>query len=79
MVMKTLTCDICKKSISQPVVGRNYFHLAHRDICESCKDQLELSLKPVVRTKQPFAYEWYDRLLQDSIEKAMQTGKFENR
>ncbi|MDR2759951.1 MAG: hypothetical protein LBB78_11295 [Spirochaetaceae bacterium] len=77
--MKTLTCDVCKKNIFQPVAGRNYFHLAHRDICESCKDQLELSLKSVIRTKQPFTYEWYDRLMKDSIEKAMQTGKFEIR
>jgi hypothetical protein len=77
--MYTLTCDICKKAIPQPVVGRSYFHFAHRDICESCKDQMELSLKPVIRTKQPFNYEWFDRLLQDSIEKAIQTGKFETR
>ncbi|MDR2069583.1 MAG: hypothetical protein LBP71_06910 [Spirochaetaceae bacterium] len=77
--MKTLTCDVCKKDISQPEAGRNYFHLAHRELCESCKNQLELSLKPVIRTKQPFTYEWYDRLMNDSIEKAIQTGKFESR
>jgi hypothetical protein len=79
IMMKTLTCDVCKKTILQPVVGRNYFHVAHREICESCKDQMELSLKPVVRTKQPFNYEWFDRLMQDSIEKAIQAGKFETR
>ncbi|MDR1108004.1 MAG: hypothetical protein LBL19_03105 [Spirochaetaceae bacterium] len=77
--MKTLTCDVCKKNIPQPVVGRNCFHIGHRELCESCKDQMELSLKPVIRTKSPFNYEWFDRLIQDSIEKAMQTGKFEVR
>jgi hypothetical protein len=77
--MKTITCDVCKKSIQEPVVGRSYFHLAHRDLCESCKDNLELFLKPVVRTKQPFNYEWFDRLTQDSIEKAIQKGQFDTR
>ncbi|MDR2608791.1 MAG: hypothetical protein LBC57_10420 [Treponema sp.] len=74
--MKTLTCDVCRKVIQQPVSERNYFHMAHRDICESCHDALEFAIKPVVRTKQPFNYEWYDRLVTDSIEKAIQKGKF---
>ena len=75
--MKTLTCDVCKKVILQPFHERNYFHQAHRDLCEQCKDDLELVLKPVIRTKQPFDYEWFHRLKQDLIEKAIQQGKFE--
>jgi hypothetical protein len=75
--MKTLTCDVCKHAIQQPVAERNYFHIAHRDLCEPCKDQLEYTIKSVIRTKQPFNYEWYDRLLQDSIEKAIVKGKFD--
>jgi ATP sulfurylase len=74
--MKTLTCDVCKHTIHEPTASRNYFHLAHRDLCEACKDSLELVLKPVVRAKQPFNYEWYNRLTQDSIEKAIIKGKF---
>jgi hypothetical protein len=77
--MKTLTCDVCKRAIQQPVAGRNYFHMAHRDICEACHDQLEGVLKPVVREKQPFNYEWFNRLTLDSIEKAIQRGKFDTR
>jgi hypothetical protein len=50
--------------------------MAHRDICESCHDQLELFIKPTVRTKQPFSYEWYNQLVQGSIETAIQKGKF---
>jgi hypothetical protein len=75
--MKTLTCDVCKHAIEQPVSGRNYFHMAHRDVCEPCHDQLEAVVKPVVRTKQPFDYGWYNKLVQESIEKAIQKGKFE--
>ena len=77
--MKTLTCDICKQAIHDPFAGRNYFHLAHRDICESCHDDLELFLKPIIRTKQPFDFEWFDRLTQDTIEKSIEKGKVEIR
>jgi hypothetical protein len=75
--MKTLTCDVCKHTIEQPVSGRNYFHMAHRDICEPCHDDLEAVVKPVVRTKQPFDYGWYNKLVQENIEKAIQKGKFD--
>jgi len=73
--MKTITCDICQSIITTPVHLRNYFHKAHRDVCESCYDKIEYQIKPTVRTKQPFNYDWYHRLLQESIEKAIQKGK----
>ena len=75
--MKTLTCDVCQSTINTPVMGRNYFHMAHRDICEPCHDKMEYQIKPVVRTKAPFNYEWYDHLVKESIEKAIQKGKFD--
>ena len=75
--MKTLTCDVCHSIVATPVMGRNYFHLAHRDICEPCNDKLEYQIKPVVRAKMPFDYAWYNKLVQESIEKAVQKGKFE--
>jgi len=75
--MKTLTCDVCKAVVQVPVMGRNFFHIAHRDICEVCHDDLERQLKPVVRTKLPFDYVWFNNLKQESIEQAVQKGKFE--
>ena len=75
--MKTLTCDVCHNIINTPVVSRNYFHLAHRDICEPCHDKLQVQVKPIVRAKLPFDYSWYNKLLQESIEKAVQKGKFD--
>ena len=75
--MKTLTCDICHSIIETPVPHRNYFHLAHRDLCESCHDKLEYLIKPTVRAKQPFNYDWYSKLVQESIEKAVQKGKID--
>jgi hypothetical protein len=34
-------------------------------------------IKPVIRTKQPFDYGWYNKLVQENIEKAIQKGKFD--
>ena len=76
--MKTLVCDICRRAIASPIKDRNYYHIEHRDLCEPCKDQLDSLLKPVMRSKTPFNYEWYQRLIMDSIEKAVQKGKFSN-
>lgn len=73
--MKSLVCDICKRAIQTPVKERNYFHIENRDICEPCKDAVEASLKPVMRSKHPFNYEWYERVLMDTIEKAVAKGK----
>ena len=73
--MKTLTCDICQNVLDEPISGRTYYHLAHRDVCESCRDKLEFQIKPTIRTKAPFSYEWYTKLYQDSIERAVQRGK----
>jgi hypothetical protein len=73
--MKSLVCDICKRAIQTPVKERNYFHVENRDICEPCKDAVEASIKPVMRSKHPFNYEWYERVLMDTIEKAVAKGK----
>ncbi|MCL2205309.1 MAG: hypothetical protein FWB82_02165 [Treponema sp.] len=75
--MKTLNCDVCHCILHAPVSGRNYFHLAHRDVCEACHDKLQLQIKPVIRTKMPFDYSWYGALVQESIEKAVQKGRFD--
>ncbi|HCC36569.1 MAG TPA: hypothetical protein DEQ14_02570 [Treponema sp.] len=74
--MKTLTCDVCKQTMEEPVPNRTYFHICHRDLCEECKDNLEAVLKPVIRTQDPFSYEWYSKAVYDNIEKAIQKGKF---
>ena len=77
--MRTFNCDVCRKDITTAINCRSYFHMANRDICEACHDHMEAVIKPVVRTKQPFSYEWYDRLVRDSIEKAIARGKWDTR
>ena len=73
--MKKLWCDICECILEDPIPNRNYFHIAHRDVCESCHDKLEFQIKPTVRTKAPFSYDWYKKTYQDNIEKSVQKGK----
>jgi len=73
--MKTITCDICHSVVEEPVHLRNYFHKAHRDICELCRDKIEFQIKNTVRTKSPFNFDWYNKLLQESIEKSISKGK----
>ncbi len=75
--MKSIICDVCKRAIETPVKDRNYFHIETRDLCEPCKENLERALRPVMREKHPFNYEWYERLMMDSIEKAIAKGKFQ--
>ena len=75
--MKSIICDVCKRAVQQPIHRRNYFHLAHRDLCEPCKDELELVMRPVIRTREPFNYEWFNRFQQDLIERAIEQGRFE--
>ncbi|MDR2073524.1 MAG: hypothetical protein LBP60_08855 [Spirochaetaceae bacterium] len=77
--MKSLKCDICHRDITTAINQRSYFHMADRDLCEACHEQLQSLIKPVVRTKQPFNYEWYDRLIRDSVERAVAKGKWEAR
>jgi len=74
--MKKLSCDVCRHTMEDPIPGRTYWHVCHRDLCEPCKDGLDLSVKSAVRTKNPFSYAWYSKMVYDNIEKAIQKGKF---
>jgi len=73
--MITISCDVCRKKMDDVVTGRNFFYVANHSVCESCKDNLESQIKSTVRNKEPFAIEWYDKLLRDSLDKAVQKGK----
>lgn len=73
--MQTVYCDICKKKIDDPASGRTLFHFERFGLCEPCKDSMELQIRPTVRNKEPFALEWYSKLVVDSIDKGVQKGK----
>lgn len=73
--MVSTSCDVCKKKVDKPFNERTFFYLGKHAICEACKDNLELQIKPTVRNKDPYAIEWYNKLILDSLDKAVQKGK----
>ena len=64
-------CDVCQNAVDPAVPTRTFFRVADIDICEACKDDLELAVKDTIRGKQPFDYGWYDeltmRILQEGV------------
>jgi hypothetical protein len=73
--MQTVFCDICRKKMDNPVTNRNFFYFEKHSVCEPCKENLELQIRPTLRTKDPFNWEWYTKLIVESIDKAIQKGK----
>jgi len=73
--MQSIACDVCKKKVDNPISDRTFFYIAKHSICEPCKDDLEAKIKPTVREKQPFAVEWYNKLIIDSLDKSVSKGK----
>jgi hypothetical protein len=73
--MVTISCDVCRKKIDNPITSRSFFYFAEFSVCEACRDNLEAQMKPTLRAKEPFAIDWYSKLVKDSLTKAVQKGK----
>lgn len=73
--MITVTCDVCKKKLDNPITGRDFFYFAEHSLCEACRDNLEAKVKTIVREKSPFSFEWYAKFVDDSCVKAASKGK----
>jgi hypothetical protein len=73
--MKTLYCDICGKALENPVAGRTYFHIREFDVCEPCKDVLDMKLRPILRNHFPYSPEWYEQQIIGLIEKGISSGR----
>jgi len=72
--MITITCDVCKKKMDDQ--NKALFPYGNHSICEPCKDIFEIQVKDNVRKKDPFEFEWYRKLMLDTLDKAVQKGKF---
>ena len=75
--MITVNCDVCRKKVEDSMYGRNFFYFANHTVCEPCKESLESKIRSTMRGKEPFAYDWYAKLIDDSLSKAIQKGKAE--
>lgn len=73
--MKNLYCDVCKKEIDSPIVGRNYFHIREYDICEPCKDTMDARLRPILRNHFPYSAEWYENQVLTLIAKGTHANR----
>jgi transcription elongation factor Elf1 len=73
--MVTISCDVCKKKIDSVITNRTFFYYGNHSICESCKDSLEFQVRSVVRNKEPFVIEWYEKFIDDQLGKAVQKGR----
>ena len=73
--MQFIHCDVCRKKVDPPISDRTVFYFGETEMCEPCRDALELLLKPTVRRKEPFAMDWYRNLILDSCEKGVQKGR----
>jgi len=73
--MLTINCDVCRKKVDEPITGRTFFYFAQYNVCEACRDNLEVQIKPTVRNKDPFDYEWYGKLIADNLSKSVSKGK----
>jgi len=73
--MVTITCDICKKKMDNPINDRTFFRYAETSICEPCKDNLEYAVRTQIRGKDPFTMDWYEKTMKDACGKACQKGK----
>jgi len=73
--MKHLVCDVCKKEIHNPVPNRSIFFYKDVDICEPCRDDLELAVKYTVRNTKPFDVAWYDKIRSNLLEEGKKKGR----
>lgn len=74
--MDTLTCDVCKKVLTNPVTERTYWHFQTYDVCDECKDDMEWKLRPIVRAHYPFDVAWHQQLVSNCISDAVKQGHF---
>jgi hypothetical protein len=73
--MEVLYCDVCKKPVENPIPTRSFFHFADIEVCEPCRDELNLAIKNTIRGKKPFDYSWYDELTLKLLREGMQRGR----
>ena len=73
--MITITCDACRKKLDNPITQRDFFYFAEFSVCEDCRDKMEAQIKPTVRTKAPYAIDWYAKLIRDNLSKAVSRGR----
>jgi len=61
--------------MEDPQTNRSFFYYAKHSVCEPCRDNFEYQIKPNLRNKEPFAFDWYRKYVSDTLDKAVQKGR----
>jgi len=72
--MQTINCDVCKKKIEDSFTGRNFFYFATHSVCEPCKENMESQIRQTLRTKEPYTYDMYCKIVDETFSKAISKG-----
>ncbi len=69
--MKALYCDVCRKELVNAITERTYWHIKEYEVCELCKEAIELKLRHLLRNHVPFSQDYYEHQLMTLIEKSV--------
>ncbi len=69
--MKALYCDVCRKELVDAITERTYWNIREYEICEICKESIELKLRKLLRSHIPFTQDYYEHELMLLIEKSV--------
>jgi len=72
--MQIISCDVCRKKLDS-ANGRYFAYFGEFTICEACRENLETQIKPTLRGKEPFSYEWYTKLVLDNLSKSVSKSR----
>lgn len=68
--MVTIVCDSCRKHITDPVRGENYFSLLHKELCRDCHKKLLENVEDTMVALRPnYSLAGYKRELTGSLSK----------
>lgn len=73
--MEVFYCDVCKKPVENPIPQRTFFQYADIEICEPCRDELDVAVKSTLRAKKPFDYAWFNEYEVKILRESVQKGK----
>ena len=51
-IMQYISCDMCKKMISNPRNGANYFTLKNKHICKKCKHEADREIQDLLEAEE---------------------------
>ena len=68
--MVTIICDSCRKQVTNPERGENYFSLLHKHLCKACYKELLETVEDTMQPRRPhYTLAGYKRELSGNLSK----------